>query len=180
MRRRVTSITVSRTSSTVIDLAHRGNVPEMAEDEATDGVEIAVFGQVRAQSLVDFVDSHAGLNFGRVIVDALDAFDQVLVVFVDDLADDLLQNVLDRDQARHAAEFVQHHGHVIAILLKLLQQFVQTLCLGDEVGGAQQAGNVRSPFLRRFHQLRQQILHVQDADNVVAILVVYRNARMTR
>ena len=36
---------------------------ELMEDEAADGVEMFVFGQVKAQALVDFADVDAGQRF---------------------------------------------------------------------------------------------------------------------
>ena len=73
----------------------------------------------------------------------LDPFDQVVVVFVDDLADDLFQHVLDRDQARHAAELVQHHGHVVAVRWNSCSSSSSRLVSGTNWAG--RSSPVRSP-----------------------------------
>ena len=63
------------------------------------------------------------------------------VVFVVDLADDLLEDVLDGQQSGDAAVFVHDDGDVIAAATKFLQQRVQPLALGNEGGGPDVAGN---------------------------------------
>src|SRR6266702_4282772 len=57
------------------------------------------------------------------------------VVLVGDLADDLLQDVLDRHQPRRAAVLVDHDRHVGLPGLHLPQQVVDRLAVRDECGG---------------------------------------------
>ena len=54
------------------------------------------------------------------------------VVFVADLADDLLEQILDRDQARRAAVFVDDDRELGLLALELLQQLRHALGLGHE------------------------------------------------
>src|SRR2546427_12997673 len=56
-----------------------------------------------------------------------------LVELVGDLADQLLQKVLERDEPRGPAVLVHHDRHVELLRLELLQKRVGTLGLGDEV-----------------------------------------------
>ena len=116
-------------------------------------------------------------DFAQPVVEFADSVDQVLVVLVDDLADDLFEHVFHGDQAGNAAVFVQHHGHVVPRPLELLQQDVDRLGLGHEVGLAQQRrpGRVRS--VGPLGQFGQQVLGVENADDVVAVLVVDRDPR---
>ena len=69
------------------------------------------------------------------LVDALDRrfFAVVLVL---DLADDLLEQILDRDEAGRAAVLVDDDGDVHLALAQLGQQLVDALRLRDEVGRA--------------------------------------------
>ena len=53
----------------------------------------------------------------RLAADVLVVLDVELIV---DLADDLLDHVLDGDQARDAAVFIDHDRHVIAVAAELL------------------------------------------------------------
>ncbi len=112
---------------------------------------------------------------------ALLAHDVVLriveVVFVLDVADDLLEHVLDCDQARHAAVLVDHDRHVVAVRAEFAQQHVQALGLGHENGGPQHVAHVEL-FLSGV--VAQQVLREQDADDVVAILVDDGEARVRR
>ena len=58
------------------------------------------------------------------------------VVLVGDLADDLLDDVLERDDARRAAVLVDDDGHLEAALAQLAQQRVEADRLGhDEAVG---------------------------------------------
>ena len=61
----------------------------------------------------------------------------LLVVLVLDLAHDLLEEVLDRDQARRAAVLVEHDGQVDLASLELVQEVVDGHGLGHEHGRPQ-------------------------------------------
>ena len=86
-----------------------GQAAELLHDPAADGGHIRVAFQaemlrkvVKAHLGVDQVGIGGQLGDGRLL----------LVVLVPDLADQLLQNVLHRDDAAGAAVFVDHDGHV--------------------------------------------------------------------
>uniref|UniRef100_A0A1I8A2A8 NAD-specific glutamate dehydrogenase n=1 Tax=Steinernema glaseri TaxID=37863 RepID=A0A1I8A2A8_9BILA len=94
-----------------------------------------------------------------------------------DVADDLLQHVLDGHQACHAAVFVDDDGHVVVVGAKLAQQHVQALGLGHEGGRAQQVLDVEAVAVLLEDQ-RQQVLGQQYAKHVVVALADHRVARM--
>ena len=98
----------------------------------------------------------------------------LLVELVLDLADDLLEHVLDRDQAGGVAELVDHDRQVVAVGAEVAQQLVQALALGHEHRRPQQRAQVQ---LGRALQLEQVLGH-QDADDVVALALVDREARV--
>ena len=56
------------------------------------------------------------------------------VVLVADLADDLLEQILERHQARRAAVLVDDDGHLDLLALELLEQLGHALGLGHEGG----------------------------------------------
>jgi hypothetical protein len=79
-------------------------------------------------------------SIGRVAAHAVGAVGQredVALVLGDvelvlDLADDLLEHVLDGDQPGDAAELVDHDRQVVAVAAELAQQVVEALALGHE------------------------------------------------
>jgi len=161
-------------------LATLGHMAHFMGDEAADGVE-------RLFSVAALQRDLEGLGHaldGRVAADAVGAVGQgedVARIFgnvelVLDLADDLFEHVLDGDEPCHAAELVDHDGQVVAVAAELAQQVVEALALGHEHGRAQQRADVQ---LGRPLQLEQVLGH-QDADDVLALAVVHRKARMCR
>ena len=68
----------------------------------------------------------------RLVVREPDDERLLLVVLVLDLADDLLEEVLDRDQARRPAVFVEHDREVDLAPLELVEQVVDAHRFGHE------------------------------------------------
>ena len=66
-----------------------------------------------------------------------------MVEFIFNLTDDLLQHILDRDQTRDVAEFIDHDGHVVAVVAKLAQQVVEFFALRNEARWTQQGAQVQ-------------------------------------
>ena len=117
---------------------------ERLQHEAADGVELVV-GERRAELRVEVVDlglrldAETAVGLGDDVVLAL-----VEVVFVLDVADDLLEHVLDRDEARHAAVLVDDDRDVVAVGAEVAQQHVEALRLGHEHGGPQRLAQVEA------------------------------------
>lgn len=95
-----------------------------------------------------------------------------LVEFVRDVAHDLFEDVVHGEDARGAAVFVHHDGHVVFLLLEVHQDVVDLAVLGNEQRSAQE----RLPGEVRLAQVPQQVLDVEDADDVVRVLVVNGDA----
>src|ERR1700694_1033739 len=85
------------------------------------------------------------------------------VEFVADIADDLFEDVLHRNDAARAAEFIHHDGKMDALGLELLQQVLDQLGLGHEHDGPYEAVPVEIVFF----QVGQQVLGVQDAHDLI-------------
>ncbi len=117
---------------------------ERLQHEAADGVEFVV-GEVGAEMRVEVgdlglrLDAEAAVGLGDDVVLAL-----VEVVLVLDVADDLLQHVLDRDEARHAAVFVDDDRDVVAVGAELAQQHVEPLRLRHEHRGPQRVAEIEA------------------------------------
>ena len=120
-------------------LADRRHAPETRQQEAADGLEALAFDrdleQVRHLLDVDLAAEHEAAP--ALVDDGLD----LDVVLVADLADDLLEQVLDRDQAGGAAVLVDDDGALHALALELLEQLGHPLGLGHEVRGPHQRRN---------------------------------------
>ena len=98
------------------------------------------------------------------------------VVLVLDLPDDLLDQVLDRHEARRATVLVEHDRDVDAPTLEALEEVVDGDRLGHEQRGAQQAADRGRAVVA--DEEGQQVLRIEDADDVVDVAVVDRDARM--
>ena len=132
MRRPRTSTAVRRKPSDLDRVAGIGHPPEQVEHQATDGVPGAV-GQLGAEQLVGVVHRVARTHDHRPVLTALDR-GLLHVELVDDVAHQLLEQVLERDQPRRAAVLVDDDGHVELLLLHLAQEVRDLLGLGYELG----------------------------------------------
>ena len=57
------------------------------------------------------------------------------VVLVRDLTDDLLEHILDGDDAGHVTVLVHHDRHVVARVAEILQQDIEALAFRDDRSG---------------------------------------------
>ena len=105
---------------------------------------------VDVEQLGEVVDVHASAGTRTVpSAELLDA-GRLAVVLVGDLADDLLEDVLDGDQAGRAAVLVDDDREVALVALHLAQQVVDRLALGHEVHRPHRRASTGSvPALRR-------------------------------
>src|SRR3546814_9311096 len=79
------------------DLADVGDAARLVQDEAGDGGGLLV-RQAPLEAAVEVAQGHLAVDDQRPVALKLDALD-LPVVLVGDVADDLLQNVLERDDA---------------------------------------------------------------------------------
>jgi hypothetical protein len=146
----------------------------MGDDEAADGLEPVAL-DVDAEALGGRVD----VDLGAEHEDAVPFLDDGValdVVFVADLADDLLEHVLDRHEAGRAAVLVDDDRRLDLPALKLAQQLGNALRLRRE----RRRPHVRGHAIDVGAAVReqQQILHEDDADDVVEVVVEDRDARV--
>ena len=104
----------------------------MVDDEAGQRVVLAALLDAEVVFLVEILHLQAAREHPLARSDLL--LRKVrYVVFVLDFAKDLLQHVLERNDARRTAELVDHHGDVRLVLDEVLQQQLQGHGLGDEI-----------------------------------------------
>src|SRR5690606_31297499 len=158
------------------DFVALGQVAEGAHHQARDGVELIV-GEGAVEELVEAVDGRQRLDQEVAAGQRPNVAVFLDVVFVLDVADDLLEHILDGHQARHAAVFVDDDGHVAVVGAELAQQHVEALGLRHEGGGTQQVLDVEAVLVVLQDQ-RQQVLGQQHADHLVEALADHRIARV--
>ncbi len=141
------------------------NAPELPEQEAGDGLVVRVVERgpqvplERRQRIRPFHEERRAVAFGAA---------RGLVVLVEDVADDLLDEVLQRDEAGHGAALVHDDRHVEPAAAHLAEEVFGTLELGHEDRGAQMPAHLES-LLFRVRDV-EEILDVEDADDVVGVL----------
>ena len=117
----------------------------------------------------------AGTRSGAVL-ELLDP-GRLAVVLVGDLADDLLDDVLDGDQPGGAAVLVDDDREVVLVALHLAQQVVDRLALGHEVHGPHHLGDGMPAGLGGGVEPAGDVLEVEQAAHVVAVLADDRDPR---
>ena len=144
-------------------------------DEPADGVVLVLVleRELDVEQLAEVVHVRPAIDPG-LVVGELDDHRLFLVVLVLDLADDLLEQVLDGHQAGRAAVLVEHDREVDLAPLELVEQVVHAHRFGHEDRRAQD-GPQRRTLVHAALQERQEVLRVEDADDLVDGLVVDRD-----
>ena len=94
-----------------------------------------------------------------------------------EFADDLLEDVLERYQAEQLAVLVDDEPEPLAVGLELLQLRKQRSACRDEIRRAQNRAQLRRVELVGLQQA-QDLPHVDDADDVVELVLVRRQPRV--
>ena len=110
-----------------------GLASEQAEDEAGHRVVVLV-RHLGLEPLVEVVDREGPVDDHGVLVDLLDRFVRQ-VELVLDVPDDLLEQILERDDPLHVAVLVDDDRHVLVRAPELREQRGEVLRLGDDVRG---------------------------------------------
>ena len=117
------------------DVAGLGHPAEHLEHEAGDGVVVLVLGQLDPGEVLDLVGTQQPGERPAAVA-PLPGPGAEPVVLVGDVADDLLDHVLEGDDAGVAAVLVEHDGHLEAVLAQQRQQRVEPQRVGhhDRLG----------------------------------------------
>ena len=97
------------------------------------------------------------------------------VVLVVDRADELLEQVFERDQARHAAILVEHDGHLRAVSPQVFDELEGVAGLGHAEGRPDELGGDDGFGIVGLEHLLPEVLAEQDPDDVVAVGAEDRN-----
>ena len=150
-------------------LAHLHHLVEFGEtlvgveDQSADGLVLATVGQSEVEELVGLVDLQASredvVAVGGLLRDIVS-----VVVLVLDVAEDLLDDVLQRDDARGAAKLIDDDANRLLLTEEDLHEFLCRHGLGDEGHLA----DMVVPFLAGAEEFEG----VDVADDVVDVLLV--------
>ena len=98
-----------------------------------------------------------------------------LVVFVEDLADDLLEKIFHRHESRRAAEFVEHDRHMLLEPLEVGEHFLDLARARHDVHGPHD--RAQREIRRWGAENRDQVLRQDQPDDVVDRLLVHGISR---
>ncbi len=102
----------------------------MLDEEPADAVDFFLL-KFDAEHLTQPVDRQARTHVEAAVLLGFDLWG-FAVVLVADVAEQLLDQVFERDEPRDAAVLVDHEGKVVRLALHLTQQLVGALLLGHE------------------------------------------------
>src|SRR5262245_37313008 len=154
-------------------LADRRHAADVRHQVAADGLE-ALALDLEPEALHHFVDVDLAAEHEAAValVDDRLGLDVVLVA---DLADDLLEKVLDRDQPGGAAVLVDDDRDLRLLPLELLEELGHALALGHH---HDRPGQVGDSALVVGVADRDEILHEDEAGDVVEVLAIHGKARV--
>ncbi len=160
----------------VEDLAHLGDDVRLVQHQPGHRGGVVV-GQGPIKLAIEVADGHAALDDIGAVARLVDTggFDHVGLVV--NVADDFLQDVFQRNDAFKAAVLVHHHGKVRALLAEILELVGQRGAGGNEPGLGGQGADVQLAGVAfAGPQRAQQLFGVQNADDVVGIAGIERQA----
>ena len=148
---------------------------ELRQHQAAHGAHVLA-AELVAQPALELGERHAALHPPAGLVELQHRRDLVGVVLVVDLADDLLEDVLEGDDPRGAAELVHHHGEVAGSALEVAELAVERLALGHERRRPDQGGPRPASVARP--RCGQHVLGIQHAGHGVGMAVEDEEPRM--
>jgi DNA-binding NtrC family response regulator len=155
-------------------LPYRGDVPEVTQEKTADRLESFALDR-HMQPLGNFVDVCRPAEHERA-PDFLNDRLGLDVIFVANLAENLLDQVLEGHESGGAAVFVDDDGALNALVLELPEQFADELGLGHKVRGPQMIRE-RRVLLQRVAE-QNEVLHVHEAEDVVEVVAKHRKTRV--
>ena len=124
------------------------------------------------ETVVDIVQAHGAFDDIFPVGDPAYELVLCLVIFIMDLAHDLFQDILQCDQACHLAVLIEHDRDIKGRVPHLHEQFRNTFILIGKMRLAHDVADVEGLVFI----IQQQILHINNADDIVLGLLVDRQA----
>src|SRR5216684_90580 len=156
--------------------AHSRHAPEAVEEVPPDGLEPVAL-DLHVQAILDLVDVHFAVE-DESPAPFVDDRLRLDVVLVADLADDLLEEILDRHEPSRAAVFVHHDRHLRLLTLKLLQELRHALALRYDGRRPHKWGDRLRVIQSARVITRHQIFHEDEPGDVVEAVLEHREPRI--
>ena len=144
---------------------------ETVEHQACERLVFA-FWHLEAGCVFDLVVVQRGGHHGRTL--RLDAGHERgrLVVLVVDLADDLLEDILERDDACRAAMLVDDHGELVAPLAQIDEELIEFARLRHRQRWCHEIDDCGAPSVIDCDPVHR--LHMDDTNDVVEVVTLDR------
>ena len=142
---------------------------QMFDDKSTQGIIILGI-QFRIQMIIYVIQMHGTFDDIFPVGNLLDKLVLLLIVFVMDLTDDLLQDILQCDKSGHVTVLIQHNGNVESGILHFHKKIGNTLCLISEMWLPEKMLNDK--FL--IFVVEQKIFHIDNAHDIILAVPVNR------
>src|SRR6056297_2995508 len=150
-----------------------GDPLQQVQQEAGQGVDM-LLGQGQAEAAVNVAQGRAAVDHEHARLEGPDQ-GVLEIVFVLDLADDLLDDVLEGDDALDAAVFVHDNREVDLLAAEGLQQRFHRLGFRHEIGRPRDVAHGEG---LRLADETQNFLDMNNADDLVEVAVINRKAGM--
>ncbi len=166
-------------------LVHCWNHLRLVDHQTRHGVGRLV-GKGPVGCPVEVADRHGPVDEKLIVLGLADGMFAIGVEFVGDFAHDLFENILQCDQPLKRAVFVHDQREMAAHPQELPHLVVERRGLGHEIRLPRDAAHVEiakfggpafGPGGQRVHGA-QQILGMHDADDVVGVVAIERQARV--
>src|SRR6185369_8924816 len=148
------------------------------EHKSGDRIVGALLGQVQIQAVIYISNGqHAVQQVASIVFRYL--CQRLFVKFIGNLADDLLKQILKRDNTFHSAIFVHHNGQMGPGGLHLPESGAELSSVRNELGRMKQPCQVELFSLRLF-EIRLQVSAVDNANYAVQLVTVDRHAGISQ
>src|SRR5208283_3721838 len=162
------------------------NEAQLVEDESADGGVSGIFRERNVVLRIEVADIQCGVEDDRAIGEGKRALDDV--EFIVDFADELLEQIFHGDEAKDAAELVDHNGNADVAVAQFLEQFARGLGFGDHEDFAKDAAKIKRRRRRKLffeatlgiEQDPDHVLDVYKAEDMVFVATVDGDARALR
>ena len=137
------------------------------------GKRIIIFRfKFQSQLFVQVIDQDTPVKQIFILTDRLNVWDDLLIFLVD-IAHDLLDQVLDRHDTGESAILVHQDRHMMPCLLHAAEQLVRILCLRHKKRLVEHPSDIAF-FQRIFPKFDHHVLHMEHTDDIINAFLIYR------
>jgi len=157
-------------------VAFFGDGSQTGEGESGESLIVLVFGEIQFELVVELIHMTAGIHF----VNGIGDFDEFLFggffVFIFDFSDQLFDDVLNGDNTRRAAIFIQNNGNVDFLGLEIVEEVPDGFAFGNEEGIPDDFSKGRNAV--GFVESLEEVFGVEHPDDGVDGLFIHGIAGM--